>query len=431
LWCAPRSQFAGIETYGADQIEKEHMIQIGSIKLTEKDLSTHLHGIGLSRSGKSKLIEMICRQLAMQGRGFCLIDPNGSTYASVVEYFAMIPPAHRVWLFESSNKKRVTGFYPFKLDSVDEDRIYTKAEKMLAATFRAWEFTNAASAPRLAKWLRFLYYALIEQQRSIADAECFLDVSDHARDKRDYIIAKIQNELVKSQFEKLYAKKDAAIETYLESTENRLQIFKHPHVKRIMGVPENSLDLEGIVRRQDILLINLQKSGVLSFENNRIIGTLFLNEFWNIFGERTKKRPYPYYLIVDECQLYATPDIAEMLDQAAKYGLHLMLFHQRQKQLPTDVADALHNAQHKVIFTTEDEKKPQRHFTYFSPAGDTVEEEVPEIKTYPLSEATVEAYKSRLLKTFLSAQEIDALLDGPAVGAPSHQGEITDEDLFR
>ena len=40
-----------------------------------------------------------------------------------------------------------------------------------------------------------------------------------------------------------------------------------------------------------------------------------------------------YYMIIDEFQLFLTPDIPEMLDQAAKYGIHLFLFHQHLSQL--------------------------------------------------------------------------------------------------
>jgi len=406
------------------------MIEIGKIRIAEEELTTHIHGIGLSRSGKSKLIELICRQLAMKGRGFCFIDPHAKTCNDLIEYFAMLTPTKRVWLFESSNRQHVAGFYPFALDPLEEDYIYTKAERMLAATMRAWDVSDPTKTPRLSKWLRRIYYTLIEQQLNFYDAECFLEYSQSA--KRNAIIAKIQNPSIKTAMQKLYEKKPEAIESYLESTESRLEVFRHPHVRRIMSIRENSLDLRGIINRQEILLVNLQHSNVLSLDNTRVLGTLLINELWNLFVERGKKAGLPpYYLIVDECQLYATPDISAMLDQAAGFGLHLMLFHQRKGQIAKDVSEALENAQTNFIFSTQDERKEQRQFTFVSRAGEELDAEVPEVKRYPLSESSVQAYKKRLLKGFMSAQEIDAILQTQSAGSQRPKSEVTEDDLYR
>src|SRR5437588_762773 len=46
-------------------------------------LNTHLHGRGLTRTGKSKLIEHICCDLLREKQGFTLIDPNGELFWKV------------------------------------------------------------------------------------------------------------------------------------------------------------------------------------------------------------------------------------------------------------------------------------------------------------------------------------------------------------
>ena len=63
--------------------------------------------------------------------------------------------------------------------------------------------------------------------------------------------------------------------------------------------------------------------------------------------------PSPFFLMIDEFQKFVTPDVPEMLDQAAKYGLHLFLFHQHLSQLKErdpQIYGALTNARTKIVF---------------------------------------------------------------------------------
>jgi len=404
------------------------MIQIGDLLLTSDDLKTHLHGIGKSRSGKSKLIELICRELVIKRRGFCLVDPHGELFRDLLQWLAVIKPRRAVHLFEPSNTRHVVGFNPFTLASKREDWVMTKTEKMVAATMRAWGSGDMSSTPRLAKWLKRLYYTLIEGDLSIADVDCFFNYSQSAR--RNRIINSIKNESIKAQWRQLYDMKPGAFATYIESMENRLEMFSHPQVRRILGLRENCIKLREIINGQEILMVNLQPSPVISDENNRVIGTLLVNELWQIFRERTKSdKRYPYYLIVDECQKYLTPDIAAMLDEAAKYGLHLMLFHQREAQLDKNLSSALQNAQTKFIFSTEDEPKKQRHFRFIRPGGERIDAEVPEVKTFPLNDVTLTTYKELLLAGFMSAREIDSILNEQDNN--QQQRDVSDDDLFR
>lgn len=65
------------------------------------------------------------------------------------------------------------------------------------------------------------------------------------------------------------------------------------------------------------------------------------------------RQPSPFFLIIDEFQLFLTPDIPDMLDQGAKYGIHLFLFHQhlsQLRQLDEQAFGAMSNARIKLVF---------------------------------------------------------------------------------
>jgi DNA helicase HerA-like ATPase len=401
------------------------MLRIGSVTLTHKDLGTHVYGIGKSRSGKSKLIELICRQLISNHQGFCLIDPHGTLCRDLLSWLAFMRPNRDIYLFEPNNEERIVGFNPFLLPQKDEARIMTKAEKMLAATLRAWDITDSSKTPRLTKWLKRLYYTLIEQDLPVTAAEHFLDpLHEH---QRAAIIANIKNASIKSYWQQLYGMKPASFTAYFESTENRLEIFRHRQVRRILGLPYNNLNLRHILDSQSVLLVNFQSSPVIADESNRVLGTLLINEIWQIAKEREK--PRTFFLIVDECQLYATPDIGAMLDQSAKFGLHLMLFHQREGHLPKDLKNALLNAQTRFEFSTDDSPKKQRCFTVTKPDLSRTAEMVPTVGDFHLPPARITAYKESLLARFLPCEKVDDLLDKEFVEPPRY--EMSDEELYR
>jgi len=84
------------------------------IQLGEEELGTHIHGIGASRTGKSKLIEWIAREMVRNHQGFCLIDPHGFLYDDLVRWFAFHRPNREIILFEPASDDRIVGFNPFQ-----------------------------------------------------------------------------------------------------------------------------------------------------------------------------------------------------------------------------------------------------------------------------------------------------------------------------
>src|ERR1051325_7353168 len=102
------------------------MINIGSITLGKEELKTHVHGVGKSRSGKSKLIEHIARQLITLNKSFCLIDPHGTLLRDLLTWLTFYKPDRDIYIFEPSNGNRIVGFNPFYLHTQDPVWVMTK-----------------------------------------------------------------------------------------------------------------------------------------------------------------------------------------------------------------------------------------------------------------------------------------------------------------
>lgn len=432
------------------------------------DLATHVHGIGKSQRGKSRLIAHIARELIKAGEGLCLIDPHGSLYDMVVNWLAYTDPQlSEIILFNPSDTEKIVGFNPFRLDGQKaEERIMTKADSMVEATLRVWGLTDTSNAPRLERWLRCLYYVLIEQDCSLEAARYFRG-SQH-EEIRNRLIQQTRSAFIREEWEHLTTGR--GLDAQLESTMNKLfKLLVHPTVRRVTGLTENSIDLAGITDSKKVLLVNLQESDALSMEAGRVVGTLLLNEISQVMRRRRYRRDF--YVIVDEFQNFATPDMPHILDELAKYGLHLILFHQRLSKLPADLRGAMKNTDTKIIFGGVDRREvtellelrydeelieqtishPKRYFTLKRSDHPPTIGIAPIVRKQYVSEDTQQEYVRKKLAPYLTPQQVDARLAArfaprppdielkrPSVVSESPRTqifsraaeEISDDDLF-
>lgn len=381
------------------EAHEEYLVQPGywmPVEYSLKELNTHIHGKGISRTGKSKLIEHICSELLRLEQGFCLIDPNGELYWEIIRHLAAIDrPAI---LLDPSSTHRLVGFNPFVAPSTDETALYTKADRMKDATLRAWGATSDQATPRLGKMLRALYYTLLEQGLSITAMEYFLSTGYER--EREAIIGRLRSERFRNELQGLYEGTPGAVKGYLESTANRFELLRHPQIQRVLGLAQNSIDTQSILDERKILLVNLQPSDIFGVGQAKVLGALLINEIWEI----TRRRELPhgkrdYFLIVDECTEFLTPDIPLMLSQAAKYGLRLMLFHQYDEQIPPDMRAAFQNARIKMFLDQP------RKFEWKNVLVKTPFTESPKVSTQVIRD-----YVRRQTERFLTVNEINRLL---------------------
>jgi len=400
-------------------------ILIGYVKgvpvyLSDGDLITHIHGMGLSRSGKSMLILYICYQLIKAGKPLVLIDPHGSLYRALVAWMMRMCYKREIVLFDPSNERHIVGLNPYVSDYKDESRLMTKAERLVSSTLRIWGAENPNQYSNIERWLRCIYYVLLEQQLSVGDIRYFIYWKQKA--KRDELIDKLRSEAIKDQLQDFYSN-EVKFKQDIESTRNKLQKFIHPQMRRIMGLPDNNINFNNLIEKKRILLCNFQaaEDELIGLENNRVLGTLLISELWEAFRKRTK--PQEFYLIIDECHQFIGPDIQQILNEAAKRGLHLMLFHQHEGQIK-DIAGAMKNAQTKIIFSTEDDPKEQRHFTLRKANHERIECEAPEVKDHSgfVSQERIDRFTDSLTMHFLTGEQVDEKLN------QSHNGSNPDDD---
>ncbi|MCZ2390320.1 MAG: helix-turn-helix domain-containing protein [Acidobacteria bacterium] len=411
-----------------------------SLYVGGSDLKAHAHGIGASRTGKSKLIETIVRQLIKERQGFCLLDPGGFLYQDLLQWLAYVKPERtQTTILDPSYQHRIVGFNPLHIPGdKTEEAIFAKVDRLIALTTKALGISDLTSAPRLERIMRCLYYVLIEQDLPLETLRYFLSPR-HFR-VRDSIIERVQSESIKDQWLMLTGRRPEAYLNLVESTANRLfKVLTSPYIKRLIGVPQNSINIPDLVARRSGILVNLQPTEYLSEDATRMVGTFLVSHIWETMRKRTRddlRTAAKFYLIVDEFQSFSTPDFAQILDQGAKYGLHLLLFNQNLDQLDARVRTAMTACHTRFVFggvTRSDAARmlegaqaefeelleslggvaslPPRYFFLKRPGKQLTLGFTPEVHEYRVPQLKIDAFLDRATAAFLSPAELDAAVE--------------------
>jgi hypothetical protein len=147
-----------------------------------------------------------------------------------------------------------------------------------------------------------------------------------------------------------------------ESTLNKVTALTlNPHLRRMLGQPENRLDFRRILDEGRVLLVDL---GHCDEESQRLIGNLITTGIEQAAFSRHNILPskrQPFYLYIDEFHDYSagavsSRTLARILSGTRKFGLFLTLSHQNLGQLSPQTRSAvLGNVWTKVLFGVSEE----------------------------------------------------------------------------
>jgi hypothetical protein len=307
--------------------------------LKAKDRSRHMYVIGKTGMGKSTLLENMAIQDIRNGEGLAFIDPHGGTASKLLEYI----PEERI--------KDVVYFAPFDLDqpvafNVMEDVGYDKRHLVvsgLMATFKKiW--VDAWSA-RMEYILSNTLLALLEYP----DAT-LLSVNRMYTDKgfRKKVVENVKDPVVKDFWTKEFANYgDRYTQEATPAIQNKIgQFTSNPLIRNIIGQSKSSFDIRTLMDEKKILIINLSK-GQVGETNMRLIGSMLTTRIFlgamsraDLSQTNLDKLP-PFYFYVDEFQNFANDTFAEILSEARKYHLNLVIAHQYVEQMEEQVRAAV------------------------------------------------------------------------------------------
>ena len=313
----------------------EHQGTSQPIRVSADDRMRHAFIIGQTGTGKSTLMENMILQDIKAGRGLAVIDPHGEMIDSIIGKI----PAERIEdtiLFDLLDRERPFGFNLLEWKTIEErdliiddlyltlDRLYDMKQvggPMFESNFRGMLKLLMGDKPRqdfIPTLLEFTQCYLDEKfrrwlQKSIEDPQ----TTDFIRElERTGGEASLVN-----------------MSPYITSKFSR---FTHDiTLKRIVGQEKTAIDFEDIMNNGKVLLLKLGKG---RFGSN--ISGLIVNQIVSRFklaalkrGEKRLEKRRDFFLYVDECHNLPQENFMELLAEARKYRMGLILATQYTAQL--------------------------------------------------------------------------------------------------
>lgn len=302
------------------------------IYFNRKDRWRHHYVIWKSGWGKSVFIGYLARQDVRNGDWVCVIDPHWDLVEDVLA-FTPKERAKDVIVFDPADDER--PMWLNMLEVISDDPEIRKRE-MDRAALDATEifikiFGDEIFGPRIQHYFRNWCLTLMED---IEDGWTLIDVprlfTDDAFMK--YKTSKVKNPVVKSFWDHEYANTwDREKQEMIPYFSSKFWPFiTNTTIRNIIWQPKSAFNIREMMDNRKILLVNLSKGKIWAL-NAQLLGLIFVSKVNMAAMSRAdmpEKERKDFYLYVDEFQNFATETFWEILSEARKYHLALIMAHQ-------------------------------------------------------------------------------------------------------
>lgn len=303
--------------------------------IKEKDRQGHMYILGKTGTGKSTLIKNMVISDIKAGNGVALIDPHGDLADDILD-FVPKDRINDVIYFNPQDLEYPIAFNP--LEKTHADNRHLVASGLISVFKKVWSFWGA----RMEHILRHSIFTLLEYPGStLLDLHQLLTDSEFRKE----VLKNISDPQVKKfwqlEFEKYSAwyKSEAASPIL-----NKIgQFLTSLPLRNIISQKENTFNMREVMDQGKIFIVNLSK-GKIGEDNAYLFGAMIVTKIQLAAMSRadiSEEKRTPFYLFVDEIHNFLTSSFADILSEARKYGLHLVLSHQYLGQLDEEIRDAI------------------------------------------------------------------------------------------
>lgn len=300
------------------------------------DRRRHMYVIGKTGMGKTNLLENLAIQDIQKGHGIAFIDPHGDTAEKLIKAI----PSNRindVIYLNPSDQEYPIAFNV--MEKVDPEYRHLVASGLVGVFKKIWA---DSWGPRLEYILRNAILALLEYPGStlLGVTRILVDKSYRAR-----VVEKITDPVVRSFWVDEFSQwNDRVLQEVISPIQNKVgQFLSSSLIRNIVGQTVSSFNIREVMDGRKILIINLSK-GRIGEDNGALLGAMMITKIQLAAMGRVdipEEERKDFYLYVDEFQNFATESFANILSEARKYHLNLILANQYVTQIDETVRDAI------------------------------------------------------------------------------------------
>ena len=294
-----------------------------------EDRMYHTYLLGSSGSGKTNLLEKVIAHDLQSDEDCCVIVIDSQT--QLIDKLAKIDLDHVTYItpkFDLALNLFDVGYDKLKGQGIEGETLINKTVGLLSFVLEGMmhaEFT----APQ-----KTIFQYVIQLVISIKDGNIhtFMDVlaeGSHERYADD--IAKLDPNLQRfftvDFIAPDYKRTREAIRRRIDS------LLLNPTFRRLFSATENKIDMLEEMERRDLILIDTNKP-MLDDAPSAFFGRLFIAMILRAAHRRFQSggTMRPVYLVVDEAHEYFDRSISDMLEQARKANIGLIVSHQSISQ---------------------------------------------------------------------------------------------------
>lgn len=301
------------------------------------DRRRHMYVLGKTGMGKTTLLENMVLSDIMAGHGVCYVDPHGDTAEKILDYI----PSNRindVVYFNPADMEFPVGFNI--LETTNEEQKHLVASGLMGVFKKIWPDV----------WSPRMEYILLNCVLALLDypGATLLGINRLLVDKeyRSRVIAKIRNPIVKTFWVAEFTSWSEKYATEaIAPVQNKVgQFLSASIIRNIVAQVKSTINPRQIMDEGKIFIVNLSK-GKIGEDNMRLLGGMIVTKIQLAAMERVDIKNEAdrrdFYLFVDEFQNFANESFANVLSEARKYHLNLVVAHQYIEQLEEEVRDAV------------------------------------------------------------------------------------------
>jgi len=295
------------------------------------DRRRHMYLVGKTGMGKTTMLENMVIADMRSGKGFALIDPHGDFAEKMLDYV----PEERlddVIYINPADIDFPIAFNP--LEQVNNEFRHLVASSIMGVFKKIWP---DVWSPRMEYILNNTLLALLENPGST-----LLGIMRMLNDKdyRKAVVDNLKDPVIKGFWVNEFSRYSQKFETEATAAiQNKVgQFVSNPLIRNILGQKQSSVDIRKAMDQGKILIVNLSK-GRIGEDNSALLGSLVITKIQLSAMSRVdipENERRDFYLYVDEFQNFATDSFANILSEARKYRLCLILAHQYIGQLVHD-----------------------------------------------------------------------------------------------
>ncbi|MDR1394108.1 MAG: type IV secretion system DNA-binding domain-containing protein [Bifidobacteriaceae bacterium] len=306
-----------------------------SVWVSPTDLLRHMRLVGATGAGKSVAVRALMGQLIEDGCGMMALDPPGTLchdlmgdisdpdrvlYADLSDTEHIVPINPLAALHLAEFEARLQAFVNMIVDRDSEEFTGPRWRRAFGLAARG---SRKVYGPNVSLVMIFAILGSRDLCRDLAAA--LLPIDPALSRQITQVLVNVSNDSSSDLWGWLECKGE--------------EVNGSHGLVRLLGSGAHAFDLTTAMDRSQVVLVNLGLAE-LGERSAQLIGCCLVAELRQAMLAR-KDRSKPFYLVIDEAHLFQYGALPSLLDEARKFGVGVIVCHQRPDQLRYQLKDAL------------------------------------------------------------------------------------------